>query len=659
MKRNLIFIFLAVFLISGYVHAAERAAAVKSKKPKDAISTTSKYHALIIGNNNYKNLPKLKTAVADATAVENLLKSQYGFDTKLLINATRKDILSAINDFRKRLGSKDNLLIYYAGHGEFDKTADRAYWLPVDAQKDDPVDWISATDITDNIKRIASRHILIVSDSCYSGTLSRAATGDLATKGERDEYIKKMTERGSRTLMASGGNEPVADEGGGGHSIFASAFLKALKEADRSLFTAEELFHSRVKTMVAGKSDQVPEYNDIRNSGHEGGDFVFQLTKATVAPTVTRPIETQPEVQLPELPKKKDFSIEELEKKAEQVEKTKAAWGAELKKMKQSYNQVLAYEKRDLPPDLKIKAWKKFSEAFSEDNLYSQEDDSMRQKAEERMTYWQEKQERIEQKKLEQKEAEQKKIAMGKRPEKEIKGKTYKDPITGMEFIFVKGGCYEMGDTFGDGYDNEKPVHEVCVDDFYIGKYEVTQAQWKAIMGNNPSYFKDCGDNCPVEQVSWNEIQEFINKLNQGAGTNKYRLPTEAEWEYAARSGGKKEKYAGTSNESELGEYAWYDKNSGSKTHPVGQKKPNGLGIYDMSGNVWEWVQDWYDENYYRSSPKDNPKGAYSGQYRVLRGGSWLIGPGLIRAANRDRLEPTGRALYGDYVGFRVALPAH
>jgi formylglycine-generating enzyme required for sulfatase activity len=309
-----------------------------------------------------------------------------------------------------------------------------------------------------------------------------------------------------------------------------------------------------------------------------------------------------------------------------------------------------------LPPDLKIKAWKKFSEAFSEDNLYSQEDDSMRQKAEERMTYWQEKQERIEQKKLEQKEAEQKKIAMGKRPEKEIKGKTYKDPITGMEFIFVKGGCYEMGDTFGDGYDNEKPVHEVCVDDFYIGKYEVTQAQWKAIMGNNPSYFKDCGDNCPVEQVSWNEIQEFINKLNQGAGTNKYRLPTEAEWEYAARSGGKKEKYAGTSNESELGEYAWYDKNSGSKTHPVGQKKPNGLGIYDMSGNVWEWVQDWYDENYYRSSPKDNPKGAYSGQYRVLRGGSWIFIPRLIRAAYRDWLGPTVRNSRG---GFRVALPAH
>ena len=215
--------------------------------------------------------------------LKKILKNQYGFETKLLIDAPRKDILSAINDFRKKLSSKDSLLIYYAGHGEYDKTADRAYWLPVDAQRDDPVDWISATDITDNIKRIASRHILIVSDSCYSGTLTRAAAGDLLTKGSRDEFITKMLERPSRTLMASGGNEPVTDSGGGGHSIFASAFLKALREMDKGAFTAEELFHGRVKSIVAGKSEQVPEYNDIRNSGHEGGDFVFQTAKASVS----------------------------------------------------------------------------------------------------------------------------------------------------------------------------------------------------------------------------------------------------------------------------------------------------------------------------------------------------------------------------------------
>ncbi|MBI3398671.1 MAG: caspase family protein, partial [Deltaproteobacteria bacterium] len=186
------------------------------------------YHALIIGSNNYKYLPKLKTAIADAKAVEDILKNKYGFKTKLLIDATREDILNGMNDLRKGLGEKDNLLIYYAGHGEFDKTADKSYWIPVNAERDNPTNWIIADDITSNIKRITSKHILIVSDSCYSGTLTRAVSGDLSKSGERDEFIKKMMEKPSRTLMASGGNEPVADSGGGGdHSVFASAFLKS------------------------------------------------------------------------------------------------------------------------------------------------------------------------------------------------------------------------------------------------------------------------------------------------------------------------------------------------------------------------------------------------------------------------------------------------
>ena len=176
-----------------------------------------------------------------------------------------------------------------------------------------------------------------------------------------------------------------------------------------------------------------------------------------------------------------------------------------------------------------------------------------------------------------------------------------------------------MGDTFGDGGSDEKPIHEVCVDDFYLGEHEVTQGEWKEVMGNNPSEFKNCGDDCPVETVSWNDVQHYIRKLNNKTGLN-YRLPTEAEWEYAARSGGREERYAGTSKKSELGDYAWYWGNSGKKTHPVKTKQPNFLGLYDMSGNVYEWVSDWYGKDYYRNSPKDNPKGPGSGKYRVLRG---------------------------------------
>lgn len=246
------------------------------------------------------------------------------------------------------------------------------------------------------------------------------------------------------------------------------------------------------------------------------------------------------------------------------------------------------------------------------------------------------------------KETEQKEAA--KLHELGVTSKTHQSPATGMEFVLVFGGCFEMGDTFGDDVEDEKP-HVVCLSPYYIGKYEVTQRQWKKVMGNNPSFDKTCGDDCPVEQVSWYDAQEFIRKLNEMEGTNKYRLPTDAEWEYAARSGGKREKWAGTNDESALGEYSWYSNNSLRETHPVGRKKPNGLGLYDMSGNVWEWVADWYDKYYYSSSPQNDPKGPNSGSVKVFRGGSWFYGPKVLRAATRFRGDPARR---DDSVGFRL-----
>ena len=229
--------------------------------------------------------------------------------------------------------------------------------------------------------------------------------------------------------------------------------------------------------------------------------------------------------------------------------------------------------------------------------------------------------------------------------------KVMEDPVTGMEFVFVKGGCFRMGDTFGDGFPAERPVHEVCVDDFWMGKYEVTQAQWERVMGNNPSDFKKGGNN-PVETVNWDDAHSFIEKLST-VSKKRYRLPTEAEWEYAARSGGKAEKWAGTSEQKALGEFAWYDANSEMQTHPVGQKKPNGLGLYDMSGNVSEWCKDWYDKEYYAKSPKDNPKGPEKGQYRVIRGGAWLFDAINARVSDRVRFNASSRT-YG--IGFRLVF---
>lgn len=226
---------------------------------------------------------------------------------------------------------------------------------------------------------------------------------------------------------------------------------------------------------------------------------------------------------------------------------------------------------------------------------------------------------------------------------------------TSIKMVPVKGGCYKMGNEAADAPKTEVPAHNVCVNDFSIGTYLVTQGQWIFVTGKNPSYHNKCGDNCPVENVSWNEIQAFIVKLNKRTGKD-YRLPTEAEWEYAARSGGKKETWAGTSNEKELKEYAWYLNNASFVTHPVGQKKPNGLGLYDMTGNVWEWVADWYADDGYSSSPKDNPQGPATGRKRVLRGGFSGDTAQLSTVTRRLGLSPDDR---GAGFGFRVALSAN
>jgi uncharacterized caspase-like protein len=234
--------------------------------------STGPYYALVIGNNDYSNLGKLQTAVNDATAVAQLLESRYGFRTKVLKNATRNDILSALAEYRRTLTETSNLVIYYAGHGFNDKEADEAYWLPVNAQSNNNQNWISADDITRSVKAIASLHVLIISDSCYSGDLTRA--GFNINLGERNAFLAKMLKSKSRTLMSSGGDEPVSDGGAGGHSIFAGALLQNLQQMEEAQFTAASLFE-RVQQQVGGISNQVPQYELIRDSGHLWGDFVF------------------------------------------------------------------------------------------------------------------------------------------------------------------------------------------------------------------------------------------------------------------------------------------------------------------------------------------------------------------------------------------------
>jgi len=234
-----------------------------------------RFYALIVGNNNYHYLPKLETARNDAKSLDKILSEKYGFETEVLLDAKRDEILERLNKIRKRLEQRDSFLFYYAGHGVFDKSSGKAYWLPVDAKSDDDTKWIIAERITSNIKRFSSNHVLIVADSCYSGTMTRSLRTGFEPRGVRDKYLKKMLNKPSRTLIASGGNEPVTDIGGEGHSVFAQVFLNALNSVEDEVFTSEELFYNYIKEAVAGRSEQTPEYSIIRNSGHEGGDFLF------------------------------------------------------------------------------------------------------------------------------------------------------------------------------------------------------------------------------------------------------------------------------------------------------------------------------------------------------------------------------------------------
>jgi peptidoglycan hydrolase-like protein with peptidoglycan-binding domain len=228
-----------------------------------------RYHAVVIGNNAYRSLPKLNTATTDAKAVADLLQKDYGYEVTLLTDANEETIVGTFASLRRTLTENDNLLVYYAGHGWFDEEAERGYWLPVDAVADNQSNWISNADVTDMLKAIKAKHVLVVADSCYSGTLTRG----LAIGGKSPGYYHAILDRRARTVLTSGGLEPVLDAGGGRHSVFAKAFLETL-QGNTGVIDGEGVFQ-RVRDLVILNAEQVPEYGNIRLAGHDGGDFLF------------------------------------------------------------------------------------------------------------------------------------------------------------------------------------------------------------------------------------------------------------------------------------------------------------------------------------------------------------------------------------------------
>ena len=231
------------------------------------------YYALIIANNNYTYIPGLSAAVPDGLAVAQVLRNLYGFQTEILIDASRYEIISAMAEFRGRLGAKDNFLIYYAGHGLLDEEADRGYWIPIDGELGNPSNWVANSDITSAIRAMNAKHIILVVDSCYSGTLTRDLKTTLSSSQDDLAWLQRISGKVARTVLTSGGLEPVVDSGGGNHSAFAKAFLDVLRE-NTGMIDGQTVF-SRLKRPVIVNAAQTPEYSDLRFAGHDGGDFIF------------------------------------------------------------------------------------------------------------------------------------------------------------------------------------------------------------------------------------------------------------------------------------------------------------------------------------------------------------------------------------------------
>ncbi len=597
----------------------EKAAAVGMERFYDTSA------ALVIGNGNYAGgWNQLPGALRDVDEVAAALK-KHGFVVTLKKDLTRRGFDEELLRFIEKYGQNpDNrLLFYYSGHGHTEKrgiTQDQVgYLVMVDAGHParDKVRFrmgsVPMANLLIQAKEISSRHVLFLFDSCFSGNILNAR-GTPAP-----DYITKVVKEPVRQFITSGSaEEPVPDV-----SAFKTLFLDMLDGKRPEPFpdgylTGEELGLYLKQNLPIYNHNQHPQYGKINDARLDKGDFVFFINRADISED-SAPIPTPVVVNNQSEQQAGSLNVRVTPKNAV----------VKILNIRPKYS-----------PGMALAAGKYHIEAAAEGYQTRRRWVELAAGADLVVDI------RLLPEVISSPAPVAKKLSVS--PYNNSLPATHTDSETGMEFVFVRGGCCQMGDTFGEGAGDEKPVHEVCVDDFYMGKYEVTQGAWRKVMGNNPSYFKK-GDRYPVERVSWNDVQDYIRKLNKRSGRN-YRLPTEAEWEYAAKSGGKREKYAGSNS---VDDVAWYNGNSGGTTHRVGTKQPNGLGLYDMSGNVWEWCQDWYDEDYYSSSPRQNPTGPVSGEERLYRGGGWYDFPWLVRAAYRFRYSP-GNA--GNNVGFRLSL---
>jgi len=672
---RLFIILYIIFFIAGTISALTRGVHIVSKKGKE-LYLYKDYHALVVGVSKYDKWPDLPNAVKDAEEVASTLKG-IGFKVKLLLNPTSDGLTSALRNMAFGLGKEKNraLLFYFAGHGETLELADNTelgYIIPRDCplKNRDPLGFddraISMKVVESCALKAKSKHFLMVFDSCFSGSLFnlvRAAPIDITEKSARP--VRQFITGGSA-------GEQVPDR-----STFKVVFMDGVKgEADLNrdgYVTGSELgMHLQEKVVNYTRGGQHPQYGKINNPKLDKGDFIFILAGGE-PPGVSAMLTVTSNVT------GADVYIDGSRVGDTPLSNIPVDTG--------SHNIVVKHGDRTFTKKVSLEAGRSVSiNAYlapstpKAGRLYVDTTPSGaririlniaepyrrgiklkpgRYHIEISRSNHETKREWINLGEGEDKYIDIRLAAIAPSPRQEPEEKTFTNSI-GMKFVAIPRGTFMMGSRLSASevagkyggkesyYTDEHPRHRVTISKpFYIQTTEVTQGQWKAIMGNNPAYFK--GDNRPVERVSWNDAKEFIGKLNRKEGTDKYRLPTEAQWEYACRAGSTTS-YSFGDSDSQLSSYAWYSSNSSSQTHPVGGKRPNAWGLYDMHGNVWEWCEDWFGK--YPSGQVTDPKGAPSGSDRVLRGGSWDDGARSVRSANRGRHGPGGR---DDDDGFRVA----
>lgn len=703
-----------------------------------------KTYAVIIGIDRYLNLPldrQLQNAVKDARGMEEVLRSKYRFDRIVTLEnqeATKERIMHLLtSELPKEMGKDDALFLFWAGHGNQEKSnfGDLGYLVPYDGSTEEIYRNITMAEIRDTIsKKIPAKHVFYVMDACYSGLLT---TRSVDNKPRRDlAYLKEISKESVRQVLTAGGKDEEALDGGPmGHSVFTGRLIELLQNAT-DFITANELqasIRERVYSDASARNHtQTPSFGVLYGLG----DFIF-------IPKADKSGEINPDV----LARQKE--LEKLKKAEADAARAKEQEKAEIAKKEADIDtldrQILEMKRR-----LGAGAAQHGDSLDSILALAQQKEDQGK---------------KLEELKRQQEEEEckRKQVIAGLRKEANLKRKDqvmtdlhkfkkvsqfmyaqdmvasawdalvatypeakgvpqgdldkflealgysigpFSEPLTGMEFVPVKGGCFKMGDTIGDGRKNEQPVHEVCVSDFYMGKYDVTVDQFRKFVvetgyltdaerneggakgcvtiefgkepewdwrgwasWKNPNKYQEKEDLHPVSCVSWNDTQAFISWINKKT-FSRFRLPTEAEWEYAARAGTKgrnfwgdaKEDaciYANVADQSKLeGDLNWTAKHECSDGYPyaspVGNFKSNGFGLYDMVGNVWAWVSDWYADDYYAHSLRNDPPGPVSASYHAYRGAGWVGDTATVRIASRYGDKPTHRC---STLGFRLAAP--